>query len=153
MKNIGSLKLIVGVKMTWTKYTFEHFQWGPVRISTRGRPSAKDPTISFVNFENLKLLSICMAKQQLIVTAPFRDLEMGKKSNLLISLEEYAEASTVHGVGYVFSRTQIYFTAFSHQSIASCIVRWSWSGKSFMKTKLPLLTLTSWVKVTNPFEL
>ena len=57
-----------------------------------------------------------MAKQQLIVTAPFRDLEMGKKSNLLISLEEYAEASTVHGVGYVFSRTQIYFTAFSHQS-------------------------------------
>ena len=51
-------------------------------------------------------------------TATFRDIEMGKKSNFLISLEDYAEASTVHGVGYVFSRTQIYFTAFSHQSHA-----------------------------------
>ena len=49
-------------------------------------------------------------------TVTFRDIEMGKKSNFLISLEDYAEASTVHGVGYVFSRTQIYFTAFSHQS-------------------------------------
>ena len=37
-------------------------------------------------------------------------LGMGRKGNMISTVREYAEASTVHGVSYVFSRSQIYFT-------------------------------------------
>ena len=43
---------------------------------------------------------------------------MGRKGNMIATVREYAEASTVHGVSYVFSRSQIYFTRKSYDKLS-----------------------------------
>ena len=51
----------------------------------------------------------------------FRFTGMGKNGNLISTAREYAEASTIHGVSYVFSWSQIYFTNELGNLVLACI--------------------------------